>query len=310
MDSGSGPNAGFFRSCPPGIWCTWPLNGAQPLILDLIAAVTRNHRTMMTASTAIASVFRYSATEDGTTTVAPRNRRPHMTVYPLEFHRRFEQKWARRGQLFWATECSGDKRKRHEEVKERRIVPTLAGIEQLALLLRGAASLFSSYVFAVRGHKHPLLAPIIYRPGRAGNIGRPSRGRPDHFPSAPRLGGPPTRATSIMRRARHHLSVCEVLFDHLVGAGQQRGATSRPSNLAVCRLMTNSNLVACTTGRSAGFSPLRMRSMYVAALAKPPRRALPAPFKGAVAAGRPRHLGRIRQRRRWPDRGRHGLQAV
>ena len=80
----------------------------------------------------------------------------------------------------------GDKRKRHEEVKERRIVPTLAGIEQLTLLLRGAASLFSSYVFAVRGHnKHPFLAPIIYRPGRAGNIGRPSRGRPDHFPSAP-----------------------------------------------------------------------------------------------------------------------------
>jgi hypothetical protein len=29
-----------------------------------------------------------------------------MTVYPLEFHRRFEQKWARRGQLFGATECT------------------------------------------------------------------------------------------------------------------------------------------------------------------------------------------------------------
>src|SRR6516165_8702151 len=37
------------------------------------------------------------------------------------------------------------------------------------------------------------------------------------------------------------------------------GGTSRPIALAVCRLMTNSNLVACTTGRSAGFSPLRMR---------------------------------------------------
>src|SRR5262249_46165126 len=35
--------------------------------------------------------------------------------------------------------------------------------------------------------------------------------------------------------------------------------TSRPSVLAVCRLMTNSNLVARTIGRSAGFSPLRMR---------------------------------------------------
>jgi hypothetical protein len=30
----------------------------------------------------------------------------------------------------------------------------------------------------------------------------------------------------------------------------------RPSALAVLRLMTNSSLVACTTGRSAGLVPL------------------------------------------------------
>jgi hypothetical protein len=35
--------------------------------------------------------------------------------------------------------------------------------------------------------------------------------------------------------------------------------TLRPSILAVSALMTSSNLVACTTGRSAGFAPLRMR---------------------------------------------------
>src|SRR6516165_7911245 len=34
--------------------------------------------------------------------------------------------------------------------------------------------------------------------------------------------------------------------------------TSMPSALAVCRLMTNSNLVDCTTGRSAGFEPWRI----------------------------------------------------
>jgi hypothetical protein len=34
------------------------------------------------------------------------------------------------------------------------------------------------------------------------------------------------------------------------------GGTVRPSALAVLRLMTNSNLVGCTTGRSAAFSPL------------------------------------------------------
>src|SRR5262249_54500930 len=36
--------------------------------------------------------------------------------------------------------------------------------------------------------------------------------------------------------------------------------TSRPSALAVFRLITNSYLVGACTGRSAGFSPLRMRS--------------------------------------------------
>ena len=36
--------------------------------------------------------------------------------------------------------------------------------------------------------------------------------------------------------------------------------TFRPSALAVLRLMTKSNLAGCCTGRSAGFSPLRMRS--------------------------------------------------
>src|SRR5262249_4204514 len=37
------------------------------------------------------------------------------------------------------------------------------------------------------------------------------------------------------------------------------GGTSRPSVLAVCRLMTSSNLVGSWTGIWAGFSPLRMR---------------------------------------------------
>jgi hypothetical protein len=37
------------------------------------------------------------------------------------------------------------------------------------------------------------------------------------------------------------------------------GGMSMPSVLAVCKLMTNSNLVGSWTGISAGFSPLRMR---------------------------------------------------
>src|SRR5262245_8290063 len=40
------------------------------------------------------------------------------------------------------------------------------------------------------------------------------------------------------------------------------GGISRPSALAVVRLITSSNFVGCMTGRSAGFSPLRMRPTY------------------------------------------------
>src|SRR5262249_31867746 len=36
----------------------------------------------------------------------------------------------------------------------------------------------------------------------------------------------------------------------------------RPRAFAVLRLITSSNLVGCKTGRSAGFSPLRMRPAY------------------------------------------------
>ena len=38
------------------------------------------------------------------------------------------------------------------------------------------------------------------------------------------------------------------------------GGTVRPSALAVLRLITSSNLVGACTGKSPGFSPLRIRS--------------------------------------------------
>src|SRR5262245_6939474 len=45
--------------------------------------------------------------------------------------------------------------------------------------------------------------------------------------------------------------------------------TSRPSALAVVRLMTKSNLVGCSTGSSAGLVPRRIRSTKSAARRKP-----------------------------------------
>ena len=46
---------------------------------------------------------------------------------------------------------------------------------------------------------------------------------------------------------------------------RSEGGTVRPSALAVLRLIAISNLVALCTGRSAGLSPLRIRSTYPAA---------------------------------------------
>ena len=43
------------------------------------------------------------------------------------------------------------------------------------------------------------------------------------------------------------------------------GGKLRPNALAVLRLITNSNLIDCMTGRSAGFSPLRIRPVYTPA---------------------------------------------
>ena len=47
------------------------------------------------------------------------------------------------------------------------------------------------------------------------------------------------------------------LFDHLVGAGEQRGGTSRPSALAVLRLITSSNLVGCLNRQVGGLLALK-----------------------------------------------------
>ena len=77
---------------------------------------------------------------------------------------------------------------------------------------------------------------------------------------------PPTTAVMMQCRERQKgaNSGCEQsqqgspLFDHLVGDGKHArrdGETERTGGM----LITSSNLVGCITGRSAGFSPLRIR---------------------------------------------------
>jgi len=56
-------------------------------------------------------------------------------------------------------------------------------------------------------------------------------------------------------------SIAALQKDHSITSSamdSSDGGTSMPSALAVVRLSTNSNLVDCSTGRSAGFAPLRM----------------------------------------------------
>ena len=50
------------------------------------------------------------------------------------------------------------------------------------------------------------------------------------------------------------------LFDDLIGGGEQRLRHGEAERLGGFELMAISYLVGACTGRSAGFSPLRMRS--------------------------------------------------
>src|SRR5215831_19903607 len=72
------------------------------------------------------------------------------------------------------------------------------------------------------------------------------------------------------KRPRSHAKQRDELatLDHSITSSARcwrNQGTSRPSDLAVLRLTTSSNLVGACTGRSPGFSPRRTRSTYAAA---------------------------------------------
>src|SRR5262249_11894084 len=66
-------------------------------------------------------------------------------------------------------------------------------------------------------------------------------------------------AADLRREAASHAHVAAHSITSSASASTPRGIV-RPSALAVFRLITSSNLVGACTGRSAGFSPFRIRS--------------------------------------------------
>jgi hypothetical protein len=55
------------------------------------------------------------------------------------------------------------------------------------------------------------------------------------------------------------------LFDHLVGAGEQRWWNFEPIAFALLRLITSSNVVGCSMGKLAGCAPFKILSTSEAA---------------------------------------------
>src|ERR1700730_11972958 len=66
----------------------------------------------------------------------------------------------------------------------------------------------------------------------------------------------PSAASGLVRRKKS-------LLDHLVGAQQEYLRMVKPMALAALRLITSSNFVGCSIGRSAGLAPLNILSTKV-----------------------------------------------
>jgi hypothetical protein len=127
---------------------------------------------------------------------------------------------------------------------------------------------------SMRGGSRGLSKGRVAQHARNGALGWQRRKLKGFVRFTPENGGvdlaePPIASSVLLRES--HLSVVirctrnELPPFHSItssASANKVGGRFRPSALAVFRLMTNSNFAGCTTGRSAGFSPFRMRPVY------------------------------------------------
>ena len=125
-----------------------------------------------------------------------------------------------------------------------------------AIVLAPSPTKFDRYIFAFD------IAGFIQSLAERGQIGHVALGRPD-------AEIPDHRHRLLLRARNERPCRCraakhgdELAAVHSITSSASESMLSgilTPRAFAVLRLMTNSNLVGCSTGKSPGFSPLRMR---------------------------------------------------
>src|SRR5262245_15392776 len=138
----------------------------------------------------------------------------------------------------------------HRYERDFTLKPQSARRRELASLRWGAEFLAQPIDTTVRD-----LRPFATRGKLAGFASQ------DHLVGIVTGSGRPSQGSSLSILTEPHDELASSLHSMTSSArASSVGGMSRLSAFAVLRLMTNSNLVGCWTGRSPGLSPLRMRS--------------------------------------------------